>query len=69
MNNHWLDDYAKELHFRNLRKMGANIPACPCGETRMQGTIISTGEHICWQGHIITKNGEIAEHPADVFVA
>lgn len=45
-------------------------PTCPkCGETRMQGIIVSTGEYICWQGHIITKEGKIAEYPADIFVA
>ena len=42
---------------------------CPCGETRMQGRIVSTGEWICWKGHIITEDGKIAEFPADVFAA
>lgn len=42
---------------------------CPCGETRMQGYVETTGEWICWAGHIITHDGKIAEYPADIFIA
>ena len=45
------------------------VPTCPCGEKRMQGIIVDTDEWICWQGHIITKQGTISEFPANVFVA
>lgn len=45
------------------------VPICPCGEKRMQGIIVDTDEWICWQGHIITKQGTISEFPANIFVA
>ena len=45
------------------------VPTCPCGEKRMQGIIVETDEWICWQGHIITKQGTISEFPANIFAA
>lgn len=45
------------------------VPTCPCGEKRMQGIIVETNEWICWQGHIITKQGTMSEFPANIFAA